>query len=171
MKIAGVVIAAAIVLFAAFMIFAMTDWMSNLATGSETLKPDGATTGKALVVYNPGFSGATKDTAAKIAGDLKARGYEVCLAGVSSSAAANVSGYDVIVAGGPVYGGKVSGSVWSYLVALVPPASAKVGAFALGENTLDRPFPDAAWLKATAILPPQKNTDIERAQFVTDLLE
>jgi hypothetical protein len=170
-KIAGIIIAVALVVFAVFMIFAWSDVMSNLATGAETFRPDGAVTGNALVVYNPGFSGAPRDAAAKIANDLQARGYEVTLAGVKSSAAANLSGYDVIVAGGPVYAGTVSGSIWSYLKALMPPANAKVGAFAIGDSKLDHPFPDAAWLKATALLSSQKNTDKERMEFVADLLK
>ena len=34
------------------------DLSSYGATGSETLNPTGASTGRALVVYSPGFSGA-----------------------------------------------------------------------------------------------------------------
>lgn len=147
------------------------DVMSNLATGSETLKPDGAATGKALVVYNPGLSGAPKDAATKIANDLNARGYEVVLAGVRSTAATSVSGYDVIVAGGPIYGGVVSSSVQSYLKALVPPDNAKVGAFAIGGSTLEKSFPDAVWLKVTMLFSPEKGMDEQRAEFVAKLLE
>jgi hypothetical protein len=173
MKIAGIglaVVLVALVAFVAFMVYVGSDALSSNATGSELIKPDGATTGKALVVYNPGLSGAPKDAATKIANDLRARGYEVMLAGVKSTAAANVSGYDVIVAGGPIYGGKVSPSIESYLRALVPPDNAKVGAFAIGGSN-GKPFPDAAWLKATALLPSQNGIDRQRAEFVAELLK
>ncbi len=168
-KTAGLLIAVVLIAFVAFMVFAGSDVISGLATGSELLKPDGNATGKALVVYNSGLSGAPKNEATKIAEELKARGYEVMLAGVKSEAAANVSGYDVIVAGGPIYGGRVSSSVYSYLQALVPSASVKVGAFAIGGSTV-KAFPDATWLKTTALLSPDKDIDRQRADFMAQLL-
>jgi len=168
-KIAGAVIVVVIVAFAAFMIFGMSDVVSNLATGAETLHPNGTATGEALVLYDQGLSGAPKDAATKIAGDLQADGYEVVLAGIKSSAAANVSGYDVIVAGGPIYGGKVSSSIWSFLQALTPPAGAKVGAFAIGEGDAGSAFPAAVPLKAKALLASQ-NEDARMEDFVAALL-
>jgi flavodoxin len=173
MKIAGALTAIVLVLlvaFVAFMVYVGSDTLSSGATGSEVLSPSGTSTGKALVVYNPGLSGAPRDAATQIANDLKARGYEVMLAGVKSAAAANVSGYDVIVAGGPIYGGKVSPSIESYLRELVPPANAKVGAFAIGGST-GKPFPDAAWLKATTLFPSGSGIDRQRAAFLAELLK
>lgn len=176
-KIAGVAIGVACLLiavvlggFIAFMAYVGSDTLSSRATDSELLEPGGGPAGKALVVYNPGLSGAPKEAATKIAGDLNAQGYEVMLAGVKSDAATDVSGYDVIVAGGPIYGGKVSPSVYEYLETLAPPADAKVGVFAIGGST-SKPFPDAAWLKATVLLPWGKNADQLRAEFVAELLE
>ena len=165
-----VVIAVILIGFIAFMVYVGSDTLSSSATGSEKLRPDGVTIGEALVVYNPGLSGAPKEAATQIANDLKARGYEVTLAGVKSEAAANFSGYEVIVAGGPIYGGKVSPSVDTYLRELAPPANAKVGAFAIGSST-SKPFPDAAWLKATVLLPGGKNADQLRTGFLAELLE
>ena len=176
MKIAGlavgiicVLLAVVLVGFAAFMLYVGSDTLSSRATDSELIGPDGPAAGKALVVYNPGLSGAPKEAATKIASDLNARGYEVMLAGVNSEAATDVSGYDVIVAGGPIYGGKVSPSVYEYLETLAPPADAKVGAFAIGGST-SKPFPDAAWLKATVLMPWGKNADQLRAEFVAEVL-
>jgi flavodoxin len=176
-KIAGLVIGiicvlmvVTIVWFVAFMAYVGSDTLSSKATGSELLKPDGPAAGMALIVYNPGLSGAPKEAATQIAHDLQARGYEVTLAGVNSEAAANVSGYDVIVAGGPIYGGKVSPSVYTYLQEMAPPAGVKVGAFAIGSST-GKPFPDATWLKATVLLPWGKNADQLRTGFVAELLE
>ncbi len=165
-----VVIAVVLIGFIAFMVYVGSDTLSSSATGSELLKPDRSIAGKALVVYNPGLSGSPKGAATQIAQDLKARGYEVTLAGVNSEAAADVSGYDIIVAGGPVYGGKVSPSVYTYLQELTPSANAKVGAFAIGSSTV-KPFPDAAWLKATVLMPWGKNADQLRTGFMAELLE
>jgi flavodoxin len=104
--------------------------MSYTAPGSKTLSPTGTSVGKALVAYNPGLSGAARDAAEKIAGDLQTKGYTVTLAGIKSSAAADISGYDIIVAGGPMYFGRVSNSVDAYLNALKPQNGVEVGVFA-----------------------------------------
>lgn len=151
------------------------DVLSGLATGSEKLTPDGTVTGKALVVYDPGVSGTAKDAATKIANDLKTDGYEVVLAGVRSGAAANVSGYDIIVAGGPVYSGKVASSVYSYLEGLKAPDQARIGAFATGKyrsNDLpEKIFPGAVNYKAAvAMFPGEDNLDQSSADFVAALL-
>jgi flavodoxin len=105
------------------------DIMSYTATGSQVLNPAGMPVGKALVVYNPGVSGAAKNAAAEIAGDLQSKGYTVNLAGIKSAAATNTSDYDVIIAGGPMYFGRVSNSVDSYLKALKPQNDTAVGVF------------------------------------------
>jgi flavodoxin len=154
-------------------IVALDTW-STFATGSEKLTPDGTATGKALVVYDPGVSGTAKDAATKIANDLKAGGYEVTLAGVRSGAVTDVSEYDVIVAGGPVYAGKVGNSVYTYLDDLNAPDDAKVGAFATGtyptEDKVDKVFPDAATLDAVLLLFPEDNADKSCGDFVSELL-
>lgn len=105
------------------------DIMSYTDTGSMIMSPAGASNGKALVVYNPGLSGAAKKAAAEIAGDLQSKGYTVTLGGIKSAAAANTTGYDVIVAGGPMYWGRVSNSVDAYLKALKPQKDVAVGVF------------------------------------------
>lgn len=156
--------------FVAFMAVVGSDKFSSRATDSTVLDPAGAATGKALVVYNPGLSGVPKNAATLIANDLRTRGYEVVLAGVKSQAAEDVSGYDVIVAGGPIYGGKVSPSIYSYLQSLTPPAKAKVGAFAIGGSTAE-PFPSAAWLKTTRLLAAGGDMDSQTARFMTELLK
>ncbi len=112
------------------------DVAGNLATDTHPL-PNGAAAGKALVVYDPGLSGGAKDTATKIGYNLQTAGYDVLLAGVKSSAAGNITGYDVIVVGGPVYAGKPASTIQTYLNNLAPPANAKVGVFGYGSVQLD----------------------------------
>ena len=105
------------------------DIMSYTGPGSKILSPAGAPAGKALVVFNPGLSGEARSAAEKIAGDLQSRGYTVNLAGIKSKDATDIAGYDVVVAGGPMYWGRVSNSVDAYLNALKPQNGVKLGVF------------------------------------------
>jgi hypothetical protein len=132
----GIVILVVIVLLfvLVFAPFAF-DQSSYGATGGETLNPTGSSIGRALVVYDPGFSGAAKQDATKIAGDLQAKGYTVNLAGVRSESASNKSDYSIIVAGGPIYWGQVSSSIDGYLKTLSN--NVKLGVFgSTGSSTL-----------------------------------
>ncbi len=126
----GLVVAGIVVVAFAIGLIICGDLLSYTATGNKTLNPAGTPAGKALVVYNPGVSGAAKDAAATIAGDLQSKGYAVSLAGVRSTAAANTSGYDVIIVGGPMYFGKVSSSVEAYLKGLKSQKDVALGVFA-----------------------------------------
>jgi flavodoxin len=126
---AGVILIVAVAGIAMGLLFC-GDIMSYTDTGSRTLNPDGAPVGKALVAYNPGVSGAAKSAAEKIADDLQSRGYAVTLAGIRSAAAADVSGYDVVIVGGPMYFGRVSNSVDAYLKGLEPQKDVRMGVFA-----------------------------------------
>ncbi|MGB9979654.1 flavodoxin domain-containing protein [Methanobacterium sp.] len=100
-----------------------------MATSTESISYTGEIKGNALVVYDPGVTGAAKNAAAEIANNLKSKGYNVTLAGVSSSTAANTSKYDMIIVGGPMYFGKVSNSIDKYLKTLTLPQNAKLGVF------------------------------------------
>ncbi len=99
------------------------------AKSVESMSPTGAIKGNTLVVYDPGVTGAAKDAAAEIANSLKSKGYKVELTGVSSAAASNTSSYDIIIAGGPMYYGKVSNSIDKYLRTLNVPKNVKIGVF------------------------------------------
>lgn len=137
----GIAIAVIAVTIIAGVNFVVMDMMSYTATGSEMLTPAGAVVGRALVVYDPGVSGAAKGAAVKIAGDLRSKGYTVDLAGVRSEAAGNVSGYGIIAVGGPIYGGVTSKSITAYLKALTPPKDTKVGIFATGGLSFNNTIP------------------------------
>jgi flavodoxin len=178
LRIAIIVVAVVAVIIVASLaaagLVAMDVW-STFATGSEKLTPGGTVTGHALVVYDPGVSGSAKDAAAKIANGLKADGYEVMLAGVKSTAASNVTGCDVIVAGGPVYAGKVGSSIYDYLDDLNVPAGTKIGAFAVGKypdsNKPGEMFPDAASMKILLLYPEEDDISKECAGFVSELMK
>jgi flavorubredoxin len=159
------------------------DVAGNLATDSQTL-PNGSATRKALVVYDPGLSGGAKDVATKIGYDLQSSGYEVVLAGVKSSAAANITGYNVIVVGGPIYAGKPASTVQSYLNSLNPPAQTKVGAFGYGSVKVNdsnptevmqqvAPLPSNSTVILNAVIKivSSDNVDSRCSEFVTNLLK
>lgn len=131
----GLIIGLIIIIAIVAMAFIAFDLMSYAATGSETLNPAGSPKGNALIVYSPGLSGAGKEAAGDIAEDLKSKGYKVDLAGVRSKTAANTSGYDIIIAGGPMYWGKVSKSVDTYMKTLNVPENVKVGVFGTTGST------------------------------------
>lgn len=126
-KIAIVVFAVILILILSAFAALSLDVSSYGATGSETLNPAGTPIGRALVVYDPGFSGAAKNDAAKIASDLQTQGYTVDLAGVRSETAGTKTGYAIIVAGGPMYFGQVSSSIGEYLKTV--PLNVKLGVF------------------------------------------
>ncbi len=133
-KIILAVFAVIIILVAAFGALIFLDLAAYTATGSKTLTPTGASTGKALVLYDPGLSGAAKGVADKIASDLQAKGYTVTLAGIKSSAASHTSGYAIIVVGGPTYAGSLTASVKDCLNNLKPDQGTKVGVFGSGSG-------------------------------------
>lgn len=182
---AGAVVILAVLVMFGCMGFIILDVMSYTATGSLTLNPDGTAAGTALVVYDPGVSGAAKNAATSIANDLESKGYKVTLAGVrSEAAAADESGYDIIVVGGPTYAGNLSSSVQSYLKDLKPSANATVGVFATGsvKPASDDPaymrgfvsgLSDNSSLKVTSSLKVLTGDDVETIDdvFVSELVQ
>ena len=89
-KIILVIFAILIIIVVSFAALFFLDLAAYTATGSKTLSPTGTSVGKAIVIYDPGLSGNTKNVADKVASDLQAEGYTVTLAGVKSSAAATL---------------------------------------------------------------------------------
>jgi flavorubredoxin len=127
LQIVGIVILVIVVLVVLAFAVINFDLISYTATASETLNATGASIGRALVVYSPGLSGAAKQAATIVADNLQAKNYTVVLAGVRSRIASNMSSYDIIIAGGPMYFGKVSSSIDEYLKTL--PNNTKLGVF------------------------------------------
>jgi len=112
------------------------DVAGALATDTHLL-PHGEPIGQALVVYSPGLSGGAKDVATKIGYNLQDKGYNVVLAGIKSSAAEDISGYNVIVVGGPIYADSPTKTVQEYLANLSPTENQKIGVFGYGTLSSD----------------------------------
>ena len=125
----GIVIAIVAILAVSAIAAIFLDLSSYMDTGSQTLNSTGAATGRALVVYDPGLSGSPKSAAHQVAVDLQAKGYDVDLAGVRSNVATNTSGYDIIVAGGPMYFGKATSSIEGFIRSLTPQQQTRLGVF------------------------------------------
>jgi menaquinone-dependent protoporphyrinogen IX oxidase len=156
--------------------------MGNRATVSETLNPNGTMVGNALVVYDPSITGNTKNVAGLIASDLQTRGYKVELVGIKSVKAGNTSDYNIIVVGGPIYGGNASDAVKKYLETLKPIESTKISVFATGgPHTTDEamikkqiaPIPENSTLQINAFMAVAMNDDKTKkcAVFVDNLLK
>jgi flavodoxin len=137
LKIILAVITALIIIVVAFGAIIFTDVAAYTATNSQTLPATGTAMGTALVLYDPGLSGTATHVAEKIAADLQAEGLTVTLAGIKSSAAADPSGYDVVVVGGPVYAGAVTASVKDALATLAQTHSSDtvVGVYGSGQGS------------------------------------
>jgi flavodoxin len=159
-----------VVIIAAFVAvsFIFYDVMSYTATGSQTLNPSDGAVGKALVVYDPGVTSAAKNVAGTIASDLQAKRYTVELAGIRSAAAANTSGYRVIVVGGPIYAGNASSSVREYLKTLNPAQGTKIGVFSTGADP-DTVRNTTLLLKEAAPLPGNSTLQIKAAMKIVSL--
>jgi flavodoxin len=75
--------------------------------------------------------------ATKIGYNLQDKGYNVVLAGIKSSAAADISGYDLIIVGGPIYADTPAKTVQDYLANLSPTGNQKIGVFGYGTISVD----------------------------------
>lgn len=175
--------------FLVFVIFAVgglsvifLDLASYTATGTQVFTPKAYPTGSeadsALIVYDPGLTGAAKNIADKMAIDLQTQGYYIDVAGIkSSTATSDINQYQLIVVGGPIYGGKAASSVQSYLSNLNPQNGTIVGVYGVGsfgtENDKIAPLPSGSSLsiKETLKISTSQNATAESAVFVTQLLK
>ncbi len=183
LKIILVVFAVFIIAMVSGMALVIGDVAGNMATDTRPL-PNGEATGKALIVYDPGLSGGAKDVATKIGYLLQDSGYDVLLAGVKSSAANNLTGYDVVIVGGPIYAGKAASTVQSYLNSFNPHELTKVGIFGYGSVKIDNsnraavmqdvatPAGDSQYVVLSAMkIVSSENIDDQCNEFVINLLE
>ncbi len=157
-KFLGIGIITVFIVALAAMGFVFFDLMSYTATGSETLNSNGSSNGNALVVYDPGISGASKDIANAVGKKLQSKGYTVKLAGIRSDVALNTSDYEYIVVGGPIYAGSASNSVKDYLKTLKPTEKTTIGVFASGDDP-DTAKNNVTLLEEAAPLP--KNSSLQ----------
>ena len=135
LKIILAVITVLIIVVVALGAVVFLDLAAYTATSSKTLQPQVEPMGTALVLYDPGLSGTSTKVAEQIANDLYDKTLTVTLAGIKSPAAANITGYDIIVIGGPIYAGGPTASVKDALANLQHANAARVGVFGSGQGT------------------------------------
>jgi len=134
LKIIIAIVAVLVIIFAAFAAMFALDLSAYTATGSQTLTPTGESVGTALVLYDPGYSGAATEVAEKVAAELQTQNYTVTLAGIKSADASNTAGYNIIVVGGPIYAGVPTASVKDALNNLQPESAVAVGVYGSGSG-------------------------------------
>jgi flavodoxin len=106
--------------------------LSLFANDVDTLEPQGARKGRALIVYEPGATGLTKKVGEYIAGELLRQGYEVKAAGLRAKEARETAGYDILVYGTPTYVGRPTGAFKKLVKSLRPSGSQVFGFFVTG---------------------------------------
>ena len=97
-------------------------------------------------------------SALNIAKELQNKGYKVDLVGINNPKAKNTSNYDLIVVGGPIYAGKASSSVQSYLNNLKPTNGTKIAVFATGS---DKDVMKNSKLLKSEVAPLNNNTSLK----------
>ena len=135
LKIILAIFAIIVIAVGAFVAVIFLDLAAYTETGSQTLPGAQPIMGAALVLYDPGLSGASTRVAEKVAADLQNQTLTVTLAGIKSSAVANTTGYDVIVIGGPIYAGAPTASVKDALSNLKHDADTRVAVFGSGQGS------------------------------------
>lgn len=73
---------------------------------------------KALIIYSPGLSDFPKKTVEAFADGLVASNWHVEIVTASSQAPTDLTGYTLLVIGGPIYGGQPSKPVQDYMARL-----------------------------------------------------
>ena len=109
---------------------ALLDLASYTATGSEVRLHDNEK-GTALIVYDPGITGAGRRAATWMADDLQLRRYNVTVAGIRSADAMNATGKDVVIFIGPTLAGKPPGPVAGCLGNMTFGPGSRVGILAI----------------------------------------
>lgn len=117
--------------------------------------------GKALVIYQPAWTDITKNAADALGKALQRKGYDVMVNYPGSFLPHNVSGYDVVAFGTPVYNSKGSPLVVDYLKSLNGLSGKKVILFTTGSTTpmeKDRAFDEVeSYIRAS--------TNMQRIKF------
>ncbi len=181
-KISLAIVLVLIIIVATFAAVFFLDLVAYTATSQRTLPYTGQFMGTALVLYDPGLTGASAKVAEKIAEELQNQTLAVTLGGIKSQAAANTTGYDVIVIGGPIYAGTPTASVKDALSNLKHDSDTVVGVFGSGQgakmpdensmrNAIPALQPGGALSKAVVVkITDSEDLNAQVQDFVTQLI-
>lgn len=101
-------------------------------TNAEVLSSDRQSSKKALVIYQPGITGVSSRMAHQIAKGLSDGGYEVTLNYPGEHLSADVSGYQVLVFGSPVYSGQPSKALTDFISKVKVFSDARIALYSTG---------------------------------------
>lgn len=94
----------------------LTSNFNHSAGNHQRILQSAAGTGKkAIVIYQPALTDVTAKAAEQVAKGLNDSGFEVTLNNPGSYLSADLSPYQVVVFGSPVYGGKLSPVLLDYM--------------------------------------------------------
>jgi Flavodoxin len=127
----------------------------------QILKSADETSKKAIIVYQPALSDATAKTARQIAKGLNDSGFEVTLNNPGSYLSADLTQYQVVVFGSPVYGGKLSPVLLDYMKTSKIQPDQKVVIFDTGASNNSEELGSAASLL-------NKNKNINTIKFMAN---
>jgi len=85
----------------------------DVVSGIDVINPGGSK--KALVVYQPGYTGFPRDVSYAYANGLASSGWRVEITTASSQVPSDLSRYSLLVLGFPVYGGKPGEAIVRYV--------------------------------------------------------
>jgi flavorubredoxin len=86
---------------------------SDVASEIDVLNAQGTTT--ALVIYHPGMTSFMRDVSYAFVDGLVSNGWRVEITTPSSKAPTNLSGYDLLILGSPIYGFSVTPTIDRHL--------------------------------------------------------
>jgi flavorubredoxin len=119
MNIAQIIKIIIIIIVILITVSGITIWKASQETITplRTLNPQSSAS-KALVAYSPGISDFPQKTAEAFADGLAASNWHVDIVTASSQAPTDLTGYTLLVIGGPIYGGQPSKPVQDYMARL-----------------------------------------------------
>lgn len=122
------------VIILAVVVFAVVLSSVNASKGNheEVLNSPQSAAKKALIVYQPSLSSLTGDMAHQIAKGLYDNGFTVTLNNPGGHMPSDLSTYDVVVFGSPVYAGKVSKALTDYMAKITAYPSGRIVLFSTG---------------------------------------
>lgn len=138
----------ALILIAGFIFMNSLTSNFNHSAGNhqQILKSSTQTGKKAMVVYQPALTDATAKAAKQIAKGLNDSGFEVTINNPGSYLSSDLTQYQVVVFGSPVYGGKLSPVLLDYMKTVKIQPDQKVVIFDTGASNNSEELGSAASL-------------------------
>ena len=109
-----IIVPAVLVVLAAVVAYVEFSRNREVVTGIKVVNPDGVE-GKALVVYHPGKSDFQRQVFSGFADGLASNGWRVAMTTPSRETPTDLTGYDLLVLGGPTYGFSPARPIKRYL--------------------------------------------------------